>query len=322
MTKSNIRSILSLLIFSIYGFTAPVQEPNSAPPAWVSEPPANTPDKMWGVGEGDDLESAKRSALKDVAARLRVAISANIETSVTVRQDTVDRYSRTSLSEDVQRTEFRNFRLEKSVAFVEGFYALVSVDRRAFIADAEQQLVAAEKEISDRLAGSESSSIERFVAQQKALPWMEKAAASAQLLSAADPGFDVDRLANHQAALSKARSAAGDLIFDIKAGKDSQDVANTLRTFLNESGMRVGGGGAALVVGTSIAQDTIYGSHTVQLRINLSVLDARQRNLASREFTVHGSSVTNYQLARQVALKILGEKLREAGPLAALGFNQ
>lgn len=322
MSKSGIPLIASILILSVYVLTNPVQASNSAPPAWVIEPPVDTPDMMWGVGEGDDLDSAKRSALKDVAARLRVTISASIESRVTVSQDSVDRFSRTSMSEDVQRTEFKNFKLEKSALSGDGVYALVSVDRRAFIADTEQKLVAAEKEIADRLAGSESRSlIENFVAQQKALPWMEMAVASSQLLSAADPGFDINRLTNHQAALSKARSAAGELIFDIKADKGSLDVANAFRTFLNESGMRVGGGGAPLLIDTSIVQDTIYGSHTVQLRINLSVLDAKKRNLASKEFTTHGSSVTNYRLARQAALKSLGEKLRDAGPLVALGFS-
>lgn len=99
-------------------------------------------------------------------------------------------------------------------------------------------------------------------------------------------------------------------------------MANILRTFLNESGMRTGGGGTTLLVDTATVQDTIYGAHAVRLRINLSVLDAQKRNLASKEFTAHGSSMTNHQMARQAALKKLGEQLREAGTLAALGFSR
>jgi hypothetical protein len=321
MPISEVRSIILLIFLAACGFMHSAQASGSEPPAWVTEPPKDNQETMWGVGEGNDLDLAKRSALKDVAARLRVAISAQVESSVTVKQDKVDRFASTRISEDVQRTEFKNYKLEKSAFVGQSYYALVSIDRRAFIADAQQRLAAAEKEIAIRLADCETgSAIEKFIARQKALPWIEKAVAVSQDLSAADSAFDISRLINHQAELSKAKSAAGELIFDIQAGKDNLDVANTLRTFLNESGMRVGSGGTSLVVDTRAAQDMIYGAHTVQLRINLSVLDSHDRNLASKEFTTLGSSMTSQQMARQAALKKLGEKLREAGPLVALGF--
>jgi hypothetical protein len=258
-----------------------------------------------------------------MAARLRVSISGQVESRVTESRGSVDRFARTRLIEDVQRTEFKNYRLEKSAHAGQSFYALVSVNRRVFIAEAEQRLAAAETEIAKRLSGSaDGNAIEKFIALQKALPWIEKAVDSSQLLSAADSGFDTNRLVKHEAELSNAKTAAGELIFDIQAKSDSRDVANILRTFLNESGMRTGGGGTTLLVDTAAMQDTIYGAHAVQLRINLSVLDAQKRNLASKEFIAHGSSMTNHPMARQAALKKLGEQLREAGPLAALGFNR
>ena len=322
MFTSDIRSVIFLFILMACGFTHSVQASNSAPPTWVTEPPQDTPNTMWGVGEGSDLDLAKKSALKDMAAKLRVAISAQVESRITVSQNSVDKLTRTHLFEDVRRTEFKNYKLEKSAFFGQSFYALVSVDRRDFIVEAEQKLVAAEKEIAIRLAGSEAgNAIEKFVALQKALPWIEKAVASSQLLSAADPSFDGNRLIKHEAELSYAKSAAGELIFDIKAKSDSLDVANALRNFLNESGMRIGVGGTALIVETSMVQDTIYGTHSVQLRINLSVLDSQRRNLASKEFTSHGASMIDHRMARQAALKNLGEKLREAGSLVALGFS-
>lgn len=131
---------------------------------------------MWGIGEGADLESAKRAALKSIAAQLHVAISAQLEARVTVSGGSVDRYAKTRVAEDVQRTEFKNYTVEKSVPSKQGFYVLISVDRRAFIAEAEQKLLAAETEINQRLAGVEAKNpIERFIAQQKALPLPPKA---------------------------------------------------------------------------------------------------------------------------------------------------
>jgi hypothetical protein len=323
MPISKVHSLIPILLLLACGYTQAVRASDAAPPAWVMEPPTDTPDKMWGAGEGSDPDLAKRSALKDMAARLRVAISGQVESRVTESRGSVDRFARTRLTEDVQRTEFKNYRLEKSAHSGQSFYALVSVDRRLFIAEAEQRLAAAEKEIARRLSGgADGNSIEKFIALQKALPWIEKAVDSSQLLSAADPGFDTSRLIKHEAELSTARAAAGELTFDIRARSDSSDVANILRTFLNESGMRTGGGGTTLLVDTATVQDTIYGAHAVQLRINLRVLDSQKRNLASKEFISHGSSMTSRPMARQAALKKLGEQLRESGPFAALGFSR
>lgn len=323
MYKSNKHSIFSIFILLACGYTNLGHASDSDLPTWFTEPPVDNSSTMWGVGEGGDLELAKRAALKDIAAKLRVAISAQIESQTTVSQNSVDRYARTRLVEDVQRTEFKNYKLEKSTRAGQYFYALVSVDRRAFIADAEQKLGAAEKEITTLMNGSKNAnSIEKFISQQKALPWLEKAVISSQLLSAADPGFDGSRLSRHESALSKAKTAAGELTFDIEAKGDSLDVVNTLQHFLNEAGMRTGNNGTSLIVTTSAAQSTIFGAYKVQLRVSLSVLDSQKRNFSSKEFTTHGSSVTSHQMARQAALKDLGGKLREAGLLVALGFKQ
>jgi hypothetical protein len=276
---------------------------------------------MWGVGGGADLDAAKRSALKDIAAKMRVAIDAKLESRITVRENSVDRFARTRISEDVQRTEFKNYTFEKSELVDQEFYALVSVDRRAFIVDAEQKLAAAEREIEIHIAqGKAASAIDKFIEQQKSLPWLEKAIASAQLLSVADPDFDVNRLNKHEAALTHAKSAVSELTFSIKAKNGSDDVAQVLANFLHALGMRTGNGGVPLLVNTMATQDTVFGSNTVAIRINLSVFDANGRSLSSKEFSIHGHSMSDHRMARQAALKEFGEKLREGGPLASLGF--
>lgn len=291
-------------------------------PVWVTEPRRDDSESLWGVGEGGDLESAKRSALKDVAAKLRVAISAQIESRIAVRNGSVDRYAQSRVSEDVQRTEFTKFTLEKSTPSAQGVYALVRVDRQAFVADTGQKLVAAEQEIDQLLSGIEATApLERFISQQKALPWLEKAVSSSQVLSAVDPGFDGNRLRRHEAALAKARNAAGELTFDLQAPGDWQDVAQEVRGFLNATGIRVGKGGAPLVIESSFVQDVVFDSKSVKLRINMSVLDAQGRILTTREYMAYGSSVRDHRAARQAALKKLGEQLRTAGPVAALGFG-
>lgn len=308
------------------GCVVPTVRSQAAPaiiPSWVMQPPKDDSASLWGVGEGADLESAKRSALKDVAAKLRVAISAQLESRTTVSNQSVDRYARTRVSEDVQRTEFRNHSVEKTAPSAQGFYALVRVDRQAFVTDSIQKLAAAEKEIASLFAGIESSPpVERFVAQQKALPWLDKAVSSSQILVTVDSGFDSNRLRKHESSLSKAKNAASELVFEIKATNDSQDVAQSVRGFLNDTGVRVGKGGAPLIIESSSSQDVIFDSKSVKLHVSLSVLDSKGRTLTTREFTTNGASVNDFKSARQAAVKHLGDQLRTEGPVAALGFGR
>ena len=294
----------------------------STTPVWVTQPPKDDAGTLWGIGEGVDLESAKRSALKDVAAKLRVAISAQLESRTTVSNQSVDRFARTRVSEDVQRTEFRNHSLEKSAPSPQGLYALVRVDRKAFASDSVQKLTAAEKEIQNLLQGVDALPlVERFVAYQKAQAWLEKAIATGQVLATIDSGFDQSRLVKHEATLVKAKNAASELVFEIRAGNDSQDVAQTIRGFLNDSGIKIGKGGAPLIIDSASSQDDIFNSKSVKLRVTLSILDAKGRNLTTREITANGASMSDFKSARLAALKNLGERLRSEGPVRALGFE-
>jgi hypothetical protein len=320
--KLHIASFITLaLLFSACSNIEPKQESTYSPPAWVTEPPQDTPNNMWGVGSGSDLENAKRSALKDIASRLRVAISAQTQSSITVTDDTVDKYARTQVAEDVQRTEFKNYSVEKSALAGQEFYALVKVDRQAFISNAKQQLATAENEMAKQLAISDhANNLDQFIAQQKALPWIEKAVAASSLLSAVDANFDSKKVSQLEATRANAKAATQMLILDLKSDKDNNDIALTLRNYLNDTGIRTGKGGSALLIKATTNKDVIFGSNTVQLKINFSIMDAHGRSLTSKEFTAYGASMTDHHMARLAALNNLSEKLREAGVLSALGF--
>src|SRR5438067_718158 len=78
----------------------------SAEPAWVTQPPPNTADSLYGVGEGPDLEDAKRNALKDAAGRLRVSLSSKTQRSVKDENGAVYSSALSEVLHEVQKTEF------------------------------------------------------------------------------------------------------------------------------------------------------------------------------------------------------------------------
>jgi hypothetical protein len=298
-----------------------------AAPAWVLSPPADSREWFWGVGEGAELDAAKRAGLKDIAARLRVGISGQMESQVTVHNDKVDRQARTRISEEVRKTEFSHYTVDKTARSTNGFFALVKLDRQAFIRDLEGRLGVLDAHIQRTVASLDRQTpLERFVSWRRIQPDLEQATGYAQLLMGAEAGgMGSARLREYEALQQQARQAATMLVFQIQARPEDQDLAEAVGTFLNESGIRVEsgrGGGNTLAISSDGFADEIYGGKLVRLKVTLSVRDDGGRALASRNYEVSGSSAYDYSGARKSALRKLAAAMREAGPAAALGFAE
>lgn len=300
----------------------------SVAPAWVLSPPNDDRVWFWGVGEGADLDSAKRAALKDIAARLRVSISGQLDSQVSVENNKVDRQARTRISEEVQKTEFSHQVVDKTAQSMDGFYVLTKVDRQAFIRDLKEKMSSLDGGIQQTTTGLDNKTpLERFMAFRRLQPSLEKGVGYAQLLIAADSAGDGGRRLRHYESLQQqARQAINGLVFQIQARSDDNDLAEAVTTWLNENGIRSdrsqGKGGNTLAISSSSRGDEIYGSKMIKLKATLNLLDDHGRALASRDYTVSGSSTYDYRGARQSAVQRLLEALRAAGPSTGLGFSE
>ena len=300
---------------------------SGAVPPWVLNPPADTAEIWYGVGEGADRDAARRAALKDVASRLRVSISGKLENQVTETNGQVDRQARIRVSEEVQKTEFRNFTVDQAAQGPKGFHVLVRVDRRAFVTDVRARLDALDATVAQAAPGLESSSpVERFVTLQRLRPTVDKAMAQAQLLLGAENGGSAGaRMGRYQGLLRQADEAAGALVFHVRAQAADADIAQAVTTFVNENRMRAdpagGAGSTPLEVAATAMQDEIRGSRVVKLTVRLTVRDARGQSMASKDYEVSGSSRYDFKAARQKAVEALLDAMRAEGPVAGLGFG-
>lgn len=300
--------------------------PAKAVPDWVLSTPGDTREWMWGVGEGPDLDTAKRAALKDVAAKLRVAISGQLTSQVSVDNNIVDRQARSRIVEEVQKTEFSQYKVEQTAQSVNGFFVLVKVDRQAFVRDLKQKLGNLESGLQTASVGlAQKTPLERFVALRGMQPDLERAAGYAQLLVAAEPdGQGTTRLRHFESLQLQARQAPAQLVFQIQAGPDEADLATAMTAFLNENGIRIGEahGSNVLSITSSSRTDVLYGSKLLKLRTTLSLLDDQGRILASRDHDSSGASTFDFRGARQIAIVKLMSAMREAGLIQSLGFSK
>ncbi len=297
-----------------------------AAPSWVLATPADSREWFWGVGEGPDLDTAKRTALKDIAAKLRVTISGQLTSQVSVSNGGVDRQASSRILEEVQKTEFSHYIVDKTAQSAHGFFVLVKVDRQAFIRDVSQKLASHESRLQQAATGLEQkTAMERFVALHGMRPDLDKALSYAQLLIAAETGERSSaRLRNLESMQQRARLAPAELVFLIQARPDDADLVAAITTHLNESGIRTAqtGGGNILSIASSSRTDALYGSKLLKLKTTLNVQDDQGRILASRDYETSGASTYDFRGARQNAIVKLVAAMREAGPVQSLGFGE
>ena len=299
----------------------------SAEPAWVTQPPPNTADSLYGVGEGPDLEDAKRNALKDAAGRLRVSLSSKTQRSVKDENGAVYSSALSEVLHEVQKTEFASAVLDRTAPSVHGTYALVKVDRRAFVKDTRARFEMALGLVDGATRDlDQKPPIEQYRVLQASLPNIRTVLGLGQLLREVDPAFGRESTLQPMAALDeRASKTVGDLVFALEYGPGDADVARVVTAFVNGSGMRIAPtsdrpGTLVIAISTSSREQTIFHSKMVLLNVMLAVRNAQLTGLASRRYEVNGSSMSDYAAARASAVVQLGEALRRAGPVSGLGL--
>ena len=295
-------------------------------PSWVLSPPADTGAVIYGVGEGPDLDEARTAALRDVAAKLRVTISASIDSQVNVSNNFVDRSSSSKVSEEVRKTTFAKHQLEKTEVYPNSVYALVSVDRQLLVSETKKRLDEKDRALRAGLDSARvHTGLERLRIASQLKPVADDVADLLSLMSSASPGFSsVIYTRQIEAWRQLNDDALRNLNFRLQFQSADQDVASLLRQMLSESEYRIVEAGQAtgvLQVSTESTYQSIYGSTQVQLKLHVSLRSEEGRVFSQKEYQVEGASLEDRAVARQAAVRKLAGELKKHGAADVLGFN-
>lgn len=301
-------------------------------PGWMTNPPPDDAQSWFGTGEAPDIEGARRIALRNIAARLRSSIEGEIRNSTSVSssggKERVDIRALSAVTEQVVKTEFTRFEVVQSAKGGQGVYALVKVDRPAFVADTRSQLQTVDKAVREaETALAMQPPLEQYITLKRLKPQIENGARLSLLLQGAGGAEEEGRAgARRYAGLLQATGdAASKITFELRAPPADADIAGAIAAYLAEQGMRAASGrtpGAnPLTIAADARQDELYGSKMVKMKVRLAVLDDQGRAAATREYEIPGSSRYDFKGAREDAVKKLADALRKGGALAAFGFK-
>ncbi len=308
---------------SVQGSSAP----SRAVPDWMVSPPPDTPSAMYGVGEGLDVGTATRLGLRDVASKLRVSVSGSVRSQTTETNGQVDAQASSSLMADIQKTEFRQYTLEKSALSPNGVYALVRVDRVAFLADTRERIQRMNQLSSQTIAEAASGTpLDKYLALQRARNLLVAQQGLFMLFKASDLSpIDLRLQSSVQQQLLDAEAAAAKVSLNVSAANEDDDLRTVLLGVVADQSLKVNekrGGAPGVLDVVAPMQVSQFGQDTiVRLQVRLALKDAKGVVIASRERVVTGASRTDTRMARQQAVANMRRLWQQEGLLVALGIQ-
>jgi hypothetical protein len=296
----------------------------SRQPVWVLDPPADTAADLWGVGEGPDLDTARSTALRSVAARLRVSISGTVERTVVVANQSVHSLSQSRVREEVQDTEFVGVSIDRAERSNNGVHVLVRIDRRAWVQDTRSRFYTVYQRVQRSLNDLDAKgALEQVRVLRGVQPDVDQGLRLGQLLatigpSAADPGA----MAMLERTRTQGQTATSKLLFSLEHQPKDADVAAALAEFLTTQGLRASRAEPGLLLRLQVTtrHEALFDNWMCRLQVSLEWLDNQGQPIGGRQHTVNGLSLVAAEQACQDAVRRFAQVLKTAGLQAGLGL--
>jgi len=115
--------------------------------------------------------------------------------------------------------------------------------------------------------------------------------------------------------------------FRIEADASTAQVADIIVELLSGEKLSAviansGRADAVISLKGSAQKKFLFNEYSTSLRVKIQVTDESGRKVSTEEHVVAGSSMSNYEASMVTASNMLGDKLREKGAFALLGFQK
>jgi hypothetical protein len=299
----------------------------SAPPAWVSQPPTDNRATIFGLGSGRDLETAKQNALNDIAGKLEVHVSSDTEYRNLIRNDQASSSFSERIKTKVKQTRLSNYQIRETT-FVNGTaFTLIAMSRDALIRDTQTELDKAQSELDVLLSGIErKSKLEQLVTFTQAGNRARDALPTVALMSAANPEFDskawyqkLRQFSDREKALSEQAT------FRVSGSPSLKTLAQRLQMKLSEQKFRVTQSSQAdiqIELAGELQKQEIFSSFSSFGDMHVIVRTGEGKQLFSSVHRLQGSSVSGYEQATENAFRKFESSLTSRNDIfALLGLN-
>lgn len=296
-------------------------------PAWVSSPPADTAEVIYGVGSSYSYNEARAAALKEISGKLLTEISSQSRSEVSQHNTSVSRSANEQISTRTIETQLSNYEVLQSEQVGREIFVQVSMSRTGFIQSTSSRL----KEIDDKIknimqAASGKTKLQQLVLLQQIQPSIERARSLVMLLQAAGGRQNTDEhLSYYNSVLAKSQKLLHEVKFNVSPGTNLKGFTKHLVALLHNENISAtisnkNNADAFIDVNGSINTSVMFSQHVAQMKVTIRISDGNKRVISVREYESSGSSVSDKNNAAEAAVRSLGEKFKNDGVLASLGL--
>lgn len=231
---------LALTFFSACGVSAsPSNQNSSASSEWIKNPPSDTAKYFYAVGYGATQKEAKSDALATISAKISVDVASNFSSSVTAnRQSGNEEVLSTTKNEVLSKSkeiEYTDVKVQESLNDSKQWILLVEVDRAILSAAYKRKLEKVDSRLKAEWAVFKKAGL---FEKLKLTPTIEKYLKETDtffpLLHALDVNYDDSKYTKRYLEYTKEmREAKNELVFKIKADKNSESLASLIRNALS-----------------------------------------------------------------------------------------
>ena len=318
--RKAVNAISAIILLSLSGCMASLETKNSSSayqsqiPSWVKKPLGDNPIIIYGIGEGSDLESAKQSALKDIAGKLETYIHSETENRDYLFNGSTDSHFKQKVNTEIKRMKLSNYEVLQSTQSGERIYMQVALSRALFVSEKITELEELDQQIEALLHHvGQKNRLVQIQRYQQALTLANQAKALIALIQAADNDQD------KRGYLTKYRDYAQQKQRLLEQSKiylvpnvALEPVVHHIKGLLQKQGLQLGSRTDAdgiLEVAGSIQEAEIFSNKSVKIDMSISVSTSEGQSLSRADYTLTGSSVSNYETSRSQALSKLSEQL-------------
>jgi len=258
----------------------PQKQPTKVMPAWINAPlPSDNEEFLYGMAIESDRESAIKSALSDMVAKLGTTIESSFESNQEVRGSHSKLVVKNQIKSDVSRIKINNYEVIKShkVSYRE-FAVMIQTDKKKLCSGLKDNLNIQKQSIEQKSKALKSrDSLSRYKSKKELASQTDRLLSEILIISELDSSFDKQKnldfiTQKNEEFLAESKK----LKFFVSGDKNSLKFADIIRNHLAKKGFSV----------TSSKKDALqvkiktshYNRRKIAvLTLDISVLDKSQR---------------------------------------------
>jgi hypothetical protein len=294
-----------------------INNSNSLPSFYIS-PKQNNLSYLYGIGEGYNLNSAIKSALGNISAKLITNVSANSKLLAKSYNNNNSEEYREEINQKLEKITFNNYQISNSANFNNKIYVEIAIDRNNFIKQKVRKLQNLNQRFSNLTKNLKNKNI---IDQYRNLKKIQNKLHEATILNIILESIqysDMNYQENYQKYLSYQNlfdNLTENMIFKIDP-KSNKKIARIIKKSFSDQKLKltnqnIKGKNIILIkIEQEEISDKIYDNFIIKLNVTLSLIN-QGKILGSNLITVNGASLHSKKAARNNAILELYQKIKE-----------